>query len=80
MNMGTICAIIFCATLVYTICTVNYNPSDREGIDWRVILPMVIGGICGALAITGTNVVAFLIAYPLSLAVWFFLFMVFCLE
>ena len=78
--MGTICAIVFCATLIYSICVVNRNPSDREGIDWRVILPMVVGGICGALAITGTNVVAFLIAYPLSLAVWFFLFMAFCLE
>ena len=80
MNMGTICAIVFCATLIFSICVVNRNPSEREGIDWRVILPMVVGGICGALAVTGTNAIAFLISYPISLAIWLFLLMIFGIE
>ena len=79
--MTTLCALGFVVSLVYAIITCRR--SDRvgeKGIDWRIILPLVIGGIGGALAVVGLNVLAFLIAYPLSLALWFFLFMAFCLE
>lgn len=79
MVMGTICAIVFCATLIYSICVVNRNPSDREGVDWRVILPMVVGGISGGLCIGGIGM-AFLITYPISISLWFLLFTLFCLE
>jgi hypothetical protein len=79
MIMGTICAIVFCATLIYSVCVVNRNPSDREGIDWRVILPLVVGSVCGGLCISGFSM-AFLITYPLSMAIWLFLLFVFGIE
>ena len=79
--MTTLCALGFIGSLLYSI--VKCRKGDRvadSGIDWRIVLPMVVGGIGGALAVTGNNPLGFLISYPISIALWFFLFMAFCLE
>lgn len=79
--MTTICALSFVGSLLFAIITVRgRNVIDEDyGIDWRLILPMIIGGIGGGLCISGVSV-SFLITYPISIAFWFFLFMAFSLE
>lgn len=77
--MTTLCALGFVVSLVYAIITCRRSDYNHEGIDWRILLPMVIGGISGGLCVGGIGM-AFLITYPISLALWFFLFMAFCLE
>lgn len=77
--MTTLCALSFVVSLIYAIITCRRSDYSHEGIDWRVLLPMVIGGISGGLCVGGIGM-AFLITYPLALALWYFLFMAFCLE
>lgn len=77
--MGTICALGFVVSLIYAIITCRRSDYSHEGIDWRILLPMVIGGISGGLCIGGIGM-AFLITYPISISLWFLLFTLFCLE
>lgn len=77
--MTTICALSFVGSLVYAIITCRRSDYNHEGIDWRILLPMVIGGISGGLCIGGVGM-AFLITYPISISLWFLLFTLFCLE
>lgn len=78
--MTTLCALGFVGSLLYAIITCRRGDRvEDSGIDWRIILPMIIGGVCGGLCVGGIGI-AFLITYPISLALWFFLFMAFCLE
>lgn len=79
--MTTICALSFVGSLLFAIITIRgRNVIDEDyGIDWRLILPMVVGGIGGGLCISGFSI-AFLITYPISISLWFLLFTLFCLE
>lgn len=78
--MTTLCALGFIGSLLYSIFTIRRGDRVADsGIDWRIVLPMVIGGICGGLTVSGFSI-AFIITYPISIALWFFLFMAFCLE